>query len=64
MLFIGLPRQGCAHGDVRLAARESEFEGLVEVCVDGVWGLVCPNAWDAGDAAVVCTQLQGQFIGI
>lgn len=35
----------------------SQYTGVVEVCIDGVWGVVCPVGWDVREAAVVCRQL-------
>lgn len=29
----------------------------MEVCVNGVWGIVCTDLWDDRDAAVVCREL-------
>lgn len=36
---------------------ESDNEGRVEVCIDGVWGLVSSTGWNTADAKVVCRQL-------
>ena len=30
--------------------------GIVEVFINGVWGLVCANDWDTFDATVVCNE--------
>lgn len=45
------------NGGVRLVGGDSEFEGRVELCLDGEWGTICGNFWSTLDAVVVCNQL-------
>ena len=47
----------CNETDVRLVGGETPHEGLVEICLNGVWGSVCGYSWLARDASVVCRQL-------
>ena len=48
-------------GDVRLeGAAANSSSGLLEVCVNGVWGSVCDHSheWNHENVAVVCRQLK------
>ena len=47
----------CSDYDVRLAGGSSNTEGRVELCLNGEWGTVCDNYWDARDARVICRLL-------
>ena len=48
----------CMDGEVRLVEGESEREGRVEICYNGVWGAVCANnGWDEIATSIVCNQL-------
>ena len=47
----------CQHGELRLQGSRYQHAGHVEVCVNGAWGTVCDDKWNAPDATVVCKQL-------
>lgn len=50
----------CMNGAVRLVGGVVDSSsGLLEVCIDGVWGTVCDyfNEWNHENAAVACRQL-------
>lgn len=42
---------------VRLVDGTDEFEGRLEVFIDGEWGTVCKDGWTPVDSSVVCQQL-------
>lgn len=56
-MYILIHTVMCQTGDVRLVNGTSPSEGRVEICMGGVWGTVCDNAWDQLDASIVCRQL-------
>ena len=47
----------CNDSDIRLVDGETEREGRLEICINGIWGSVCNRRWDVRDARVVCRQL-------
>ena len=47
----------CDSGAVRLVGGRTESDGRLEICLQGFWGTVCHNYWDARDASVICRQL-------
>lgn len=54
----------CFNGEIRLTGNQSEYEGIIEVCYESVWGSICPPAWDIPDAQVACRQLGYTSIGL
>ena len=54
--FIFAARE-CNETDIRLVDGRTEFDGRVEVCLEGIWIPVCDRSWDNREANVVCRQL-------
>ena len=61
-LFLAdaLTPSDCDDGAVRLVGGVTQYEGLIEVCVNKVWGSVCGypgTGWGDEEASIVCKQL-------
>ena len=46
----------CTHGDLRLA-NGTQYEGRLEVCLNGLWGTITDDFWSQYEARVACGQL-------
>lgn len=46
----------CNHSSVRLVGGNAQYDGLVQVCLQGEWGFVCDRDWSENEASVVCSQ--------
>ena len=44
----------CTHGNIKLVGGDTEREGRVEVCINGLWGSVCSSGWNLQEANVIC----------
>ena len=42
---------------MRLVEGQSQNEGRVEVCFDGIYGTISDDGWSIPNAQVVCRQL-------
>ena len=47
----------CTTGEIRLTDGTTQYEGRVEMCINGVRGTVCDSSWDSRGAYAVCHQL-------
>ena len=60
---IVLSSNNCTAGNVTLIGGTNQYEGRVEICINGIWGTVCDDAWGSIDATVVCKQLGYAYTG-
>ena len=54
----------CTKGAIRLVGGMTKTEGQVEICLYGLWGIVCDNLWTVQEAELVCKQLGFPYTGI
>ena len=53
-----LANDSCDNRSVRLVNNETTtIEGIVEVCLNGVWGTIISSGWNTPAAEVTCLQL-------
>ena len=45
-------------GDIRLVGGPTNWEGRVEIFLNGRWGTIRDSQWTVSDARVICRQLQ------
>ena len=53
----------CVSGSMRLTSGSGNMTGRVELCLEGKWGTVCNDTFNANAARVVCKQLWPSTIG-
>ena len=53
----------CNDSDIRLVNGSNMWEGVVEICFDGVWGTVCASGLDNLAASVICRWLGFPDVG-
>ena len=51
-----MAHDNCTDYDVQLVGGATANEGKVLMCLNGVWGTLCDQAFNATDAQVVCHQ--------
>ena len=53
----------CTDYDVRLSEKDSVNRGIVQICLNGVWGTVCSGGLDYSASArqLMCAQLGFQI---
>ena len=56
ILDIKVAHSNCVDYDVRLVGGETGNEGIVLMCLNGVWGTLCDNEFNIKDAEVVCNN--------
>ena len=56
IILLFLVYDNCSHGSLRLVNGSTMSEGIVEVCLNGVWGNIL-SGWNTPAAVVVCRQL-------
>lgn len=56
--MLSIESESCSTpGQVQLVWGAGNWEGNIQVCINGNWGWVCHNSFSNVDAQVVCNQL-------
>ena len=64
IIDINVTDSHCTDYDVRLVDGASPNEGKVQMCINGVWGVVCLRYLYTHDVGVICHQLGFQREGL
>ena len=54
ILYAEYVTSNCRHGDIRLVGGKDSREGIVEICINNLWGRVCTSGWNTRVANVTC----------
>ena len=54
ILYAENVTSNCRHGDIRLVGGKNSREGIVEICINNLWGRVCTSGWNTRVANVTC----------
>ena len=54
---LSVPHTNCTDNDVRLVDGHSLNEGIVLICMNGVWGILCNSGVGENYVRVVCLEL-------
>ena len=57
MFILWTVSSNCVNDSIRLTNGSSSNNGVVEICLDGVWGSITSYLWNNIDAIVVCREL-------
>jgi deleted-in-malignant-brain-tumors protein 1 len=47
----------CTDYDVRLNQKSSMNRGIVQICLNGIWGTICSGGLNYGASQLMCAQL-------
>ena len=61
--FSFIESEGCVNGSLRLIGGNTMLEGILQICIDGIWGVICdyPNT---KEMRIACAQMGFSPTGI
>ena len=62
ILFVFIESEGCVNGSLRLIGGNTMLEGILQICIDGVWGVIC-NRLTTKEMSIACAQMGFTFSG-
>ena len=55
--------EGCVNGSLRLIGGNTMLEGILQICIDGVWGVIC-GYQTTKEMRIACAQMGFSPTGI